>query len=181
MEDDGILDPIPPLKQSNPKGGFLNGVAITLLYYASGLGLAGLTYAIVGHPYIHAPGFHHWLMFLTFAGGFIWKLAALGMYFSPARTRKLTGIILSNAVATLSVVLWFYSVMYRESPRIAEEHEEITMSRTGDTTTLYYNDNTIYMKVQDSVLLNFIDTVEFQRIVDSAGIRDRPRPQMFQH
>ena len=163
-----ILDPLPPGEQPTPrKSPFLKGVVYAILYYASGLGLAALVYAIVGHPYIHAPGLHHWLIFLTFGGGFIWTLAASVKYFLGTRNGKLRGIMSGNVVAVLSFALWFYSVVYQDNGHLPEEQDEISMSQNGDTTILYYNDNIVYMKVRDSVFLNFIDCAKFHGFGDS--------------
>jgi hypothetical protein len=59
------------------------GFLKVLTYYLVGLGLAGLSYSIVGHPYIHGPGFHHIIILLTFLGGFLWLVVGaiqLGLY-----------------------------------------------------------------------------------------------------
>lgn len=173
--ENNILDPLPAKEQADPRKGFVKGVLFTLIYYAAGLGLAALAYAVVGHPYIHAPGLHHWLIFLTFAGSFTWTLAALVKYISGTRTAKLKGILLTNALAVVSFILVIYTILREEGEGVTEVREEISMSKNGDTTILYHNDNIIHMKVRDSVLLNFIDSAKFQRIVDSTGIRNRKR------
>ena len=169
-----ILDTPSASDQPSPRKDFAKGMLYTLLYYISGLALAGLSYLIVGHPYIHAPGLHHWLIFLTFLGGFIWALAATVNYLTGTRTPKLRGIIFTNTVAVVSFVLVLYRILHEERDTVAEEAgDEISMSQNGDTTILYHNENIIYMKVQDSVLLNFIDSARLQDIVDSTGIKLR--------
>lgn len=170
---ENILDPAPLKEQADPRKDLLKGIHYTLIYLAAGLGLAALSYAVVGHPYIHAPGVHHWLIFLTFTGSLVWAIAAVVRYISGTRTWKLKGIILTNTLAVLAFILAIYLILREEGEGITEVKEEISMSEHGDTTTLYYNDNIIYMEVRDSIVLNFIDSTEFQRIVDSTGIKKR--------
>lgn len=165
--------PDAPAERPSPTKDFLKGVFYTILYYASGLGLAALSYAIVGHPYIHAPGLHHIVLFLTFAGGFIFTLLLTVKYILETRTWKLRGILLTNMVAILSFILVIYNSLHEEKDSAAERGDEISISENGDTTIMYHNKNIIYMKVKDSVLLNFIDSARFQKIVDSKGIRYR--------
>lgn len=38
------------------------------------------------------------------------------------------------------------------------EHHEITITESGDTTTMHHGGSIVYYKVKDSVLLDFIDS-----------------------
>jgi hypothetical protein len=64
--------------------GFLKAV----LYYLAGLGLAGINYLTVGHEYIHAPGLHHIIIFLTFIGGIFMALNCNCIILYRAANRK---------------------------------------------------------------------------------------------
>ena len=57
------------------------GILKTLLFYATGFGIAGISYVTIGHPYIHAPGAHHFILFFTLVIGIIWTLINIGIYF----------------------------------------------------------------------------------------------------
>jgi hypothetical protein len=58
-----------------------NRIFRTLLFYGIGFGIAGIAYAIIGNAYIHAPGVHHLILFLTLVIGIIWTLVSVGIFF----------------------------------------------------------------------------------------------------
>jgi len=138
------------------------GFLKTLIYYLIGLGLAGLSYSIVGHPYIHGPGLHHIVIFLTFFGGFGWLLIAAIQYFNGRKSENLRGIIFSNLFMCLCFVLFMaYIIRDATDNRGVEKNEHIIIiEESGDTTTMYHDGSPVYMKVKDSVLLNFIDSTK---------------------
>lgn len=152
------------------------GIVYTSIYYASGLSAAGLSYLIIGHPYIHAPGVHHIILFLTFIGGAAWLILAAIRYLIVKRSSFLAGVIAGNAVviAAFVVVVWYEISRSERAIAGTDRDDQISMSIAGDTTMYYHNDNIIYMKVGDTVLLNFIDSVRFKQLVDSSGIESRP-------
>jgi hypothetical protein len=90
------------------------GFLRALIYYLIGLGLAGLSYSIVGQPYAHAPGLHHIIILLTFMGGFLWLVVAAIEYFTGQRTENLKGIILTNLVMGLGFIV-FMAYIIRDS------------------------------------------------------------------
>lgn len=138
------------------------GFLKSILYYSIGLGLAGISYSIVGHPYIHAPALHHILILLTFIGGVLWLVGAAIQYFTGLRTEKLRGIILTNLVMSLGFIL-FMAYIISDSKGNGEFEEnagEITIEKSGDTTTIYHGGSPVYMKVNDSILFNFIDSTK---------------------
>jgi hypothetical protein len=138
------------------------GVLKSILYYIIGLGLAGLSYLTIGHEYIHAPGLHHAIVLLTFFAGFLWLLVAVIQYFTGQRTENLKGIILTNLVMSVGfIVLLAYIIQdATDNSEFEENAHSITIEESGDTTTMYYGGSPLYMKVKDSVLLNFIDSTK---------------------
>ena len=133
-----------------------------ILYYSIGLGLAGLSYSIVGHPYIHAPGLHHIIILLTFIGGFLWLSVTGIQYFIGQRTENLKGIILTNLVMSLGFVLFMVYIIRgaTDNSEFEKNEDKITIEESGDTTTMYHDWSPVYMKLKDSVLLNFIDSTK---------------------
>jgi hypothetical protein len=139
------------------------GFLKALLYYLVGLGLAGLSYWLtIGQEYVHAPGPHHIIIFLTFAGGFIWLLAASAWYFTGNRTENLKGIIFTNLFMTAGFTLFMLYII-KDGPddsEFEENMDQITIEESGDTTTIFHGGSPVYFKVKDSVLLNFIDSTK---------------------
>ena len=133
-----------------------------VLYYSIGLGLAGLSYSIVGHPYVHAPGPHHIIILLTFTGGFLWLIGAAIQYFAGQRTENLKGVILTNLVMSFGFILFMAYIIHDEmdTSEFERNADKTTIGQSGDTTTMYHDGSPVYMKVRDSVLLNFIDSAK---------------------
>jgi hypothetical protein len=138
----------------------MKGVFKSFIYYSIGLGLAGLSYLTIGQGYIHAPGLHHIIILLTFLGGILWLIGAVGQYFSKERTENLKGIILTNTIVTLSFVFYMGYVLddSSESYESDENLMKLKVTQSGDTITMHHGGSIVYWKVRDSVLLNFIDS-----------------------
>ncbi|WMI68234.1 hypothetical protein [Mangrovimonas sp. YM274] len=131
------------------------GILKTLLFYGIGFGIAGISYAIIGNPYIHAPGVHHLILFLTSIIGLIWTLISIGVYFFKAKTDSLKGIIITNSLIIISCFLYVSIPIYLNSnQKTFIESNFVRTEVKGDTTELYHNDNLIYIKVKDSVILD---------------------------
>ncbi|NBP67138.1 MAG: hypothetical protein EBU52_00175 [Cytophagia bacterium] len=135
------------------------GFLKSILYYSIGLVLAGLSYWILGHPYIHAPGLHHIIILLTFIGGLLWLIVATTQYFTGRRTEKLKGIIYTKLAMSLGFILFMVYIIREttDNSGFKKKEDEITIEESGDTTTMYHDGSPVYVKVRDSVLLNFID------------------------
>jgi hypothetical protein len=132
-----------------------NGILKTLLFYGIGFGIAGIAYAIIGNPYIHAPGIHHLILFLTLVIGLTWTLISVGIFFFKTKTEKLRGIIVSNSLIIISCFLYVAIPIYLDSnEKTFIESDFVRTEIKGDTTELYHNDNLIYIKVKDSVILD---------------------------
>ncbi|WP_299315999.1 hypothetical protein [uncultured Aquimarina sp.] len=131
------------------------GILKTLLFYGIGFGIAGIAYAIIGNPYIHAPGVHHLILFLTLVIGIIWVLISIGFFFFKAKTDKLKGIIITNSIIILSCFLYVAIPIYLDSTeKTFIESDFVRTEIKGDTTKLYHNNNLIFIKVKDSVILD---------------------------
>ena len=139
----------------NKRNKLRKGILKTLLFYGIGFGIAGISYAIIGNPYIHAPGVHDLILFLTLVIGLIWTLISIGFFFFKAKTGKLKGIIISNSLIIISCFLYVATPIYLDSNKKTIVKSDLVRTETkGDTTELYHNDNLIYIKVKDSVILD---------------------------
>ncbi len=131
------------------------GVLKTLLFYSIGFGLAGLSYAIIGNSYIHALGIHHIILFLTLVCGLVWTLTSIGIFFFNTKTDKLKGIIMTNSIIILSCFLYVSIPIYLDaSEKTTITSDFIRTEVKVDTTELYNNNNLIFIKVKDSVILD---------------------------
>ncbi|NEV95094.1 hypothetical protein G3567_13210 [Psychroflexus sp. YR1-1] len=131
------------------------GILKTLLFYGIGFGVAGIIYVIIGNPYIHAPGIHHLILFLTLAVGLIWTLISIRIFFFKAKTEKLKGIIILNSLIIISCFLYVAIPIYLDSnKKTFIESDFVRTEIKGDTTKLYHDDNLIYIKAKDSVILD---------------------------
>ena len=131
------------------------GIIRTLLFYGIGFGIAGISYTIIGHPYIHAPGVHHLILFLTLLIGLIWTLYSLGVFFFKTNTKKLKGIIITNSIVIVSSFLYVAIPIYLSSTEKTFIGSDVVRTEVkGDTTELYHNDNLIFIKDKDSVILD---------------------------
>ncbi len=128
-----------------------SGILKTLLFYGIGFGISGISYAIIGHPYIHAPGVHHLILSLTLVIGLIWTLSSIGIFFFKRKTQKLKGIILTNSIIIILCYLYVSIPLYLNRPI---QSDSIETAVKGDTTKIYHNNNLIYIKVKDSILLD---------------------------
>ncbi len=129
-----ILDAISSENDNNNKKTFLSGVLYALVFYAAGFLLAGISYLVFGHFYIHAPGIHHVILVVTFAGGVCWIIGAgIKALIGPPSSR-LHGILMTNA----AIVLGFIAVVYNmtqpdDSGPVHEGGVEMNMTHQGDT------------------------------------------------
>jgi hypothetical protein len=138
------------------------GFIRSALYYLIGLGLAALSYATMGHPYIHAPGLHHLIILITFAGGFLYLVLATVQYYKGPRKIALKGIIFTNLFMSLGFGLYIAYIIIDTNYDAEFEKNvgRIIIEESGDTTTMYNEGSPVYVKVKDSVLLNFIDSTK---------------------
>jgi hypothetical protein len=138
------------------------GFLKSILYYLIGLGLAGTSYLVVGHPYIHGPGLHQIIILLTFIGGFLWLAGATRKYFLGHRSESLKGTIFTNLFMSVGFTLFIvYTINEaRADSEFEKNADKITIEGAGDTTIMYYGGSIVYLRVNDSVLLNFIDSAK---------------------
>lgn len=159
--DNLILDPLPPEKEERNKS-FFSGVLYALVFYTAGFSLAGISYLIIGHPYGHAPGMHHLILFSTFVGGLCWTIGAAIKAFTGRRSQRLRGILLTNTLAVLGFVGFFYDITRPDHETVQEESVDLNMTHHGDTAIVFHGDNIIYLRVKDSVLINYFDSVRVE-------------------
>ncbi|NEU08179.1 hypothetical protein GZH53_07635 [Flavihumibacter sp. R14] len=140
------------------------GFLRSILYYVIGLGLAGLSYLTVGHEYIHAPGLHHVIIFLTFIGGFLWLAGVTIRYFGGQRTEILKGIIFANLFMSVGFALFMVYIINDSTGDSGFEGNagNIRIEKSGDTTSMYHDGSIIYIKVKDSVLINLVDSTKIE-------------------
>ncbi|AUC79950.1 hypothetical protein CW736_11505 [Nonlabens sp. MB-3u-79] len=131
------------------------GIVRALIFYGIGFGIAGIVYLIIGHPYIHAPGIHHFILLLTVLIGLIWTIISLAIYFFKEKTKTLSGFILTNLIIIIGCALYIEAPLYLDSKKKNNVPTEFIKTEvTGDTTKIYHNENLIFIKVKDSVLLD---------------------------
>ncbi|WP_299159653.1 hypothetical protein [uncultured Tenacibaculum sp.] len=88
------------------KKGFLH----TITFYGIGFSLSGVAYKVFGHPYIHAPGIHHIIMFLTFLSGIV--LLSIDLYhYLKNKPSFLKGTIISNILIILCFTTYLYTIL----------------------------------------------------------------------
>ena len=131
------------------------GILKTLLFYLIGFGIAGIAYTIIENPYTRAPRVHHLILFLTLVIGLNWTLGSCWIFFFKAKTDKLKGIILTNSLIIMSCFLYVTIPIYLDpTKKTLIESDIIRTEIKEDTTKLYHNDNLIFIKVKDSVILD---------------------------
>ena len=129
------------------------GILKTIIFYGIGLGLTGLTYIIFGPGYAHGPGFYIVIPFLTVLIGLFWTGSTIFHYFFKKDSDERRGLIYSQlTVFVLVIVTVLYVRNESKSPGTDfKEKYEIVAGDKGDTTTVTYNGQTIYLKVKDSI------------------------------
>ena len=140
------------------------GIIKALLIYIIGFSLAGFVYSIFGHPYIHAPGFHHLIIFLTFIIGIIWTVISIIYYFSKKKSSNFGGFILTNSLIIISFFLYLYiDIKEFNSKQDSFEipNNTLDVKIKGDSTYMTVNDKIVYLKIKDSVIINEIDDIKF--------------------
>jgi uncharacterized membrane protein YeiB len=139
------------------------GIIKAFLIYLIGFGLAWFVYSIYGHPYIHAPGFHHLIIFFTLIIGLFITIGAILFFFLKKKSSRLKVFIITNLIILFSFVFYFYNlIVYKEKDNTFKEESknEIITESNGDTTYVYQNKNIVYLKVKDSVLIDLIKDIE---------------------
>jgi hypothetical protein len=136
------------------------GFTKSILFYLVGLSLAGLSYLIVGHEYVHGPGLHHIIILLTFVIGFLWLVISTILFFTGERTKPLSGVILTNLVMSIGFAIFMAYIIYDSTHTVEYEKNlsKVVVEKSEDTTTMYHGGTPVYMKVKDSVMFDFIDS-----------------------
>ena len=82
-------------------------------------------------------------------------LISICFFIFKAKTDKLKGIIITNSIIILSCFLYVAIPIYLDSTeKTFIESDFVRTEIKGDTTKLYHNNNLIFIKVKDSVILD---------------------------
>lgn len=173
MKDgDQILDA--PIEDNRKTKTIWTGIGYVAVLYGSGIALATISYFMIGQRYIHAPGLHHLIILFTIGAGLIWLVLGLIKYLSVGGSATLKGVLAANAFTILGFMVFTYAIFHSENePEV--ETDSITLSQDGDTTTLRHNGDIVYIKVGDSVLINFIDSSRLETLFDTTLMQPDPR------
>ncbi len=141
------------------------GIISAIIYYLIGGATTGIVYAIFGQQYAHAPGPHYIVLFFTLLGGLLWAAISAYKFFVHRKSERLKGIIITNVVVVLCFVLIFSYIINSENQssdiRISADYD-IQSETHGDTTTIHYNGNLIYLRVKDSVYFNLVESLDLK-------------------
>ena len=136
----------------------MNGFLKASIYYLVGFALAGLAYWVFGWEYIHAPGAHHLIIFLTFVGGFIWFLRTLHRFYFGHWDKSVRQIMIVTLSMSVLFTAFILHLIYLPAEHEQPAQDKSLIEVAGDTTTLRRNGALIYYKVKDSVFFNSIDS-----------------------
>jgi hypothetical protein len=137
------------------------GITNVTIYYAVGLLLTILTYLVGDNSYAHGPSLYHVVALVTFYGGIGWTIVTVFRFAFYERTEKRKGIIFANLIILTALYAAFYFTVIRPYSRTTEikiPDDTLTTTTNGDTTTISDNGRIVYMKVRDSVHIDFMQT-----------------------
>ncbi|WP_412986065.1 hypothetical protein [Pontimicrobium sp. IMCC45349] len=130
------------------------GIFEALLFYFLGFGIAITTYLIYGHPYIHAPGIHHFIILITLIIGFIWMIISL-LFVVIKKNSKHKGMLTVHFTILFSCFLYFYfSIKPFSKKESITESNSVKTIKKKDSILIYHNSNLVFLKVKDSVHLD---------------------------
>lgn len=131
----------------------------SIYFYLIAYSLAGLTYWKTADDYVHGPGFFIILIFLIAIIGAIWLAVAIVLSVIGHKYKNSADIIV-NGINTIGIVLTILIVFQREpkSEIHNKNSDEWRVEQNGDSSVLYHNDNLIYLRVADSVYMDFRDS-----------------------
>lgn len=135
----------------------IKGIFKSVAFYATGLLLTWLSYASTENHYAHGPGLHHLIIFATFAAGFFWLLFEIVLYLVKERKASRLGVIITNLTLTIGFVAFIiYALTPLES--LTTLDDSVPVEASGDTNIMRQDGNIVYMKIKDSVRINYIDS-----------------------
>jgi hypothetical protein len=136
----------------------IRGVLTSLAFYTIGLFLSWVSYIMAGnHGYAHAPSLYHIIIFLTFLIGALWMLIAVFLYFNR-KSERLKGIIITNLVMSSAFAVLITGFVKQTEANNTYPENKLKVEVTGDTTIIRHDGSIVYIKVKDSVVVNFIDS-----------------------
>ena len=133
---------------------FVLGLLKTIAYYLGGFILAWLTYLVFGWEYIHAPGLHHFIVFLFLLGGAAWLIYSVWLLLVGKKERINYGTLTVHLLTIISVIVYIAFSVRRENKNSFQPdprdvliidtdtaNKSILKNRKGDT--LYVKDGLI--------------------------------------
>ena len=135
------------------------GLTKAAIYYAIAFALTWLTYQIWGHAYIHGPGLHHLIAFLTLIGGAIWILRGLLRFIFNKHDKENLGSLIVNVVVVSSIVTYFLIEINKEAVAGTTDNKADIITINHDTSNNSSSivdglGDTILLKVEDSTIID---------------------------
>jgi hypothetical protein len=137
------------------------GITNVFIYYAVGLLLTILSYLLSDNSYAHGPSLYHIVALLTFYGGIGWTIVTIFRFVFYERTEKRKGIVITNVIILTALYSAFYYTVirpYSSTTQTKIPDDKLTTTVNGDTTTISNNGQIVYMKILDSVYIDFMRT-----------------------
>lgn len=131
----------------------------SLILYVIGFSITAFIYYSADSHYAHGPNLYHLTFVLTIFIGTIWLVVATIIYFTK-ENRKMLGHILVNGIATASFIVYMWIILQPDPlPEPTDlDQDQLSVARTGDSTFIFHNENLVYLKVADSVYIDFRDS-----------------------
>lgn len=135
------------------KNSFLRGVSFTIAYYLVAAFIAYLSYHFTGQSYVHAPGVHHIILFLSWLGGAFWTLFSLFKRFQGKNVAYYRGTAMTNLLVLASAFVWFYRMgqPVGESREAVAPADELTTEFSGDTAIVRHRGSIVFLRIGDSI------------------------------
>ena len=131
----------------------------SLFLYVIGFSFTALIYYSMDSHYAHGPNLYHLTFVLTICIGTIWLVVATIIYFTK-KNQKMLGHILVNGIATASFIVYMWIILHPDPlPEPTDlDQDQLSVARTGDSILIFHNENLIYLKIADSVYIDFRDS-----------------------
>jgi hypothetical protein len=139
------------------------GVIKSFTFFGVGILATIFSYLIFDHSYAHGPSLYHLIALLTFFGSILWTIGVILRFLLKDDSAERKGIILTNLTILIGTCLTFYLTVIRPEQNNIEKDitsEKLTTTVSGDTTTMDISGRIIYIKVKDSVYLDFTDSIK---------------------
>lgn len=135
------------------KNSFLRGISLAVAYYLVAALIAYASYKFFGHGYVHAPGVHHIILFLSWLGGVLWTLISLVKRFQGKNVAYYRGTAMANLLVVAAAFVWFYrqALPVGESQADFRQEDELITQFSGDTAIVRHRGSIVFLRIGDSV------------------------------